>query len=170
MKKFSLPKDGGLIEAGLPDGIKHTFERIPANIFEDEEVACEHLADKIVGAINANSGIYKLGLTTGTSPVPLYKELVKRYEAGQVSFKDVEIFSIDEYYPAPADNQSRNKRLYEEFVAKVDVKPESVHVPKLSEEHESSYVTEFCAKYDAMASGLDMLILGTGDKGEVGFN
>ena len=170
MKKFTLPKDGGLIEAGLPEGIKHAFERIPVKIFEDEEVACEKLADKIVAAINANGGVFKLGLTTGTSPLPLFKELVNRYQAGQVSFKDVEVFSIDEYYPAPADNQSRNKRLYADFVAHVDVKPENVHTPKLSEIHDTAYVSEFCAKYDAMATGLDMLILGTGDKGEVGFN
>ena len=170
MKKFTLPKDGGLIEAGLPEGIKHAFERIPVKIFEDEEVACEKLADKIVAAINANGGVFKLGMTTGTSPLPLFKELVKRYQAGQVSFKDVEVFSIDEYYPAPADNQSRNKRLYADFVAQVDLKPENVHAPKLSEIHDTAYVSEFCAKYDAMATGLDMLILGTGDKGEVGFN
>ena len=89
MKKFSLPKDGGLIEAGLPNGIKHTFERIPAHIFEDEEAACARLAEKIVDSINACDGVFKLGLTTGTSPVPLYKELVKKYEAGEVSFKNV---------------------------------------------------------------------------------
>ena len=170
MKKFALPKDGGLIEAGLPYGIKHTFERIPANIFEDEEVACENLADKIVEAINVKSGVFKLGLTTGSSPMPLYKELVKRYQAGQVSFKDVEIYSIDEYYPAPADNQSRNKRLYEEFAAKVDVKPENVHTPKLTEIHDAAFVADFCAKYDAKASGLDLLVMGTGEKGEIGFN
>ena len=41
MKKFSLPKDGGLIEAGLPNGVKHTYERIPAHIYEDEELAKE---------------------------------------------------------------------------------------------------------------------------------
>ena len=52
MKKFSLPKDGGLIEAGLPNGVKHTYERIPAHIYEDEEVASERLAEKIVDAIN----------------------------------------------------------------------------------------------------------------------
>ena len=170
MKKFSLPKDGGLIETGLPEAIKHTFERIPVIIFEDEEVACEKLADKLIAAIKANSGVFKLGMTTGTSPLPLFKELVKRYQAGEVSFKDVEIFSIDEYYPAPADNQSRNKRLYEDFVAKVDVAPENVHTPKVTEVQDTAYVTEFCAKYDAMATGLDMLILGTGEKGEVGFN
>ena len=170
MKKFSLPKDGGLIEAGLPNGIKHTFERIPAHIFEDEEAACARLAEKIVESINACNGVFKLGLTTGTSPVPLYQELVKKYEAGEVSFKNVEIYSIDEYYPAPADNYSRNRRLYEELVAKVDIAKDKVFVPKLTEVHDSTFVTEFCAKYDEMASGLDLLIMGTGEKGEIGFN
>jgi glucosamine-6-phosphate deaminase len=170
MKKFSLPKDGGLIEAGLPNGIKHTFERIPAHIFEDEEVACGRLAEKIVEAINGSNGTFKLGLTTGTSPVPLYQELVKRYNAGEVSFKNVEIYSIDEYYPAPADNYSRNRRLYEELVAKVDIAKENVYAPKLTEVHDSAYVTDFCAKYDEMASGLDLLIMGTGEKGQIGFN
>ena len=170
MKKFSLPKDGGLIEAGLPNGIKHTFERIPAHIFEDEEAACARLAEKIVNSINASNGVFKLGLTTGTSPVPLYQELVKKYEAGEVSFKNVEIYSIDEYYPAPADCHSRNRRLYEELVAKVDVAKENVFVPKLTEVHDSTFVTEFCAKYDEIASGLDLLIMGTGEKGEIGFN
>ena len=76
MKKFSLPKDGGLIEAGLPNGVKHTYERIPAHIYEDEELACERLAEKIVDAINANGGVFRLGIRTGSSPVVLFKELV----------------------------------------------------------------------------------------------
>ena len=170
MKKFSLPKDGGLIEAGLPNGIKHTFERIPAHIFEDEVAASERLAEKIVEEINAKNGIFKLGLTTGSSPIGLYKSLVKRYEAGEVSFRNVEIYSIDEYYPAPADNHSRNRRLYADLVAKVDIQPENVHVPKLTEVHDSAYVSEFCARYDEKASGLDLLIMGTGEKGQIGFN
>ena len=52
MSKFTLPKDGGLIEAGLPIGIKHSYERIPAHIFEDEAAASERLAEKIAEAIN----------------------------------------------------------------------------------------------------------------------
>ena len=118
MKKFSLPKDGGLIEAGLPNGIKHTYERIPAHIYEDEELASARLAEKIVSAINTNGGILRLGLTTGSSPVFLYNKLVERYKAGDVSFKNVEIYSIDEYYPAPADHYSRNRRLYEDLIAR----------------------------------------------------
>ena len=119
MKKFSLPKDGGLIEAGLPKGILHSYERIPAQIFEDEDVASADLADEIIRAINGSYGTFRLGMTTGTSPVTLYRELVRRHRAGDVSFADVEIFSIDEYYPAPAPSQSRNARLYEEFISQI---------------------------------------------------
>ena len=55
MKKFSLPKDGGLIETELPNGVKHTYERIPAHIYEDEELACERLAEKLVEYIDGNN-------------------------------------------------------------------------------------------------------------------
>ena len=170
MKKFSLPKDGGLIEAGLPNGIKHTYENIPVHIFEDEDAASERLAEKIVNAINANNGVYRLGLTTGSSPVALYRALVRRHEAGEVSFKDVEIYSIDEYYPALPDNYSRNRRLYSELIAHIDVKPENVFIPKLSEAKDSAEVSAFCAEFDAKARGLDLLVMGMGEKGQIGFN
>ena len=170
MKKFSLPKDGGLIEAGLPYGVKHTFERIPAHIYEDEDAACERLAEKIVDAINASGEVFRLGLSTGSSPAVLFKALVKRYKAGEVSFKNVEIYSTDEYYPAPADSQSRNRRLYDELIAHVDIKAENVFIPKITEIQDSAYVSEFCASYDAKAKGLDLLIMGVGEGGQIGFN
>ena len=170
MKKFSLPKDGGLIEAGLPNGVKHTFERIPAHIFEDEDVASERIAEKIAESINACNGVYRLGFSTGSSLVGIYHSLVRRYEAGELSFKNVEIYSTDEYYPAPADSNSRNRRLYEELVAKVDIKPENVFVPKLTEAKDAAEVSEFCAAYDEKARGLDLLVMGMGEKGQVGFN
>ena len=170
MKKFTLPRDGGLIEAGLPNGIKHSYERIPAHIHEDEEVASKVLAEKIADMINASDSVFRLGLTTGSSPVYLYRELVNLYNEGKVSFENVEIYSIDEYYPAPADSQSRNKRLYDGLVSKVNVKPENVNVPKLAEVKDSDAVSEFCAAYDAKATGLDLLVMGTGEKGQIGFN
>ena len=170
MSKFTLPRDGGLIEEGLSVGIKHTYERIPAHIFDDETAACSRLAEKIVGYINSHEGIYRLGLTTGSSPVALYQELVRRYKAGEVSFADVEIYSIDEYYPAPADHFSRNRRLYEDLVAHIDIRPENVHVPKLEEIRDSAFVADFCADYDLKARNLDLLVMGTGEKGQIGFN
>ena len=170
MKKFSLPKDGGLLEAGLPNGIKHTYERIPAHIYEDEVAASERVAEKIIQAINSKEGVFRLGLTTGSSPISLYKSLVRRHMAGEVSFSNVEIFSIDEYYPAPADSHSRNRRLYQDLVAHIDIRPENVHVPKLDTIMDSDEVSRFCAEYDALATGLDLLVMGTGEKGQIGFN
>jgi glucosamine-6-phosphate deaminase len=170
MKKFSLPKDGGLIEAGLPSGILHSYERIPTNIYEDEEIASAELADEIVGLINSSEGIFKLGLSTGSSPVALYQELVKRYEEGKVSFANVEVFSIDEYYPAPAKSQSRNRRLYSEFLERVDVDMANVHIPSFENVVETTAVTEYCAEFDRKATGLDFLVMGIGSHGEVGFN
>ncbi len=170
MKKFTLPADGGLIEEGLPNGIKHSYERIPAHIYDDEADACRRLAEKIVHDINSSDGIFRLGLTTGSSPVSLYRNLVDYFNEGKVSFRNVKIYSIDEYYPAPEDAHSRNRRLYEELVAHVDILPENVHVPKLTEIHDSSYVSGFCSEYDAGAKGLDLLIMGVGEKGQIGFN
>ena len=170
MEKFSLPKDGGLIETGLPIGIKHTFERIPAHIFEDEEAASERLAEKITSAINGCEGTFRLGLTTGSSPISLYNALATKCEKGEVSFKNVEIYSIDEYYPAPADANSRNRRLYEKLIAKIDIAPENVFVPKLSEIRSTEEVADFCADFDAKARNLDLLIMGIGEKGQIGFN
>lgn len=174
MKHFTLPKDGGLIEAGLPKGIRHAFEKVNTEIFEDSTSASDKIADIIVKSITdfeaANLGrTYKLGLTTGRSPVSLYKWLTRRYEEGKISFKNVEVFSIDEYYPASKDEvQSRNYRLHEAFLNKVDVKKENVHLPDGTVPQDK--VSEYCAEYDKAIRGLDLLVMGVGEHGQVGFN
>ena len=170
MGKFTLPKDGGLIEKNLPNGVKHTFEHIPTHIFEDEIMASERLAEKIAAAISGADGIYRLGLSTGTSLSILFKALVRRHKEEGLSFRNVEIYSTDEFYPAPSDSFSRNRRLYEDLIAQVDIAPENVFIPKITEIRDSASVSAFCAEYDEKARGLDLLVMGIGDKGEVGFN
>ena len=170
MKHFSLPKDGGLIEAGLPKDILHSYEKIPAEIFEESDDASEAIAGIIVSAIKEHTGgVFRLGLTTGATPVTLYRELVRLYNEKKVSFADVEVFSIDEYYPAlAAGSQSRNHRLHDEFLNQVDVKKENIHIPD-GKGHEDN-ITEYCAAFDKAASGLDLLVMGVGEQGQVGFN
>ena len=131
MKHFTLPKDGGLIEKDLPSDILHSYEKIPAEIFEDQEDASAKIADTIISAIKGHKGgTFKLGLTTGTTPVSLYRELTAKYKEGAISFADVEVFSIDEYYPVgKSEAQSRNFRLHEEFLNNVDVRKENIHIP-----------------------------------------
>lgn len=170
MKHFSLPKDGGLIESGIPKDILHSYEKIPAEIFEEADEASAVIAGIIVSAIREHSGdVFRLGLTTGTTPVTLYKELVRLYKEEKVSFADVEVFSIDEYYPAvSAGCQSRNHRLHDEFLSLVDVKKENVHIPDGKGKEDN--ITEYCSDFDKAATGLDLLVMGVGEQGQVGFN
>lgn len=174
MKHFTLPKDGGLKEEGLPKGILHSFERITTEIYDDSANASEQIADIIVKAIKDHEKaglprLFKLGLTTGATPVSLYTRLVWRFNEGKVSFRNVEIFSIDEYYPFAKDSaQSRNSRLHNEFLDKVDCLPQNVHIPDGSVPREE--VSEYCAELEKMARGIDLLVIGVGEAGQLGFN
>jgi len=170
-KHFTLPYDGGLIEKGLPQGILHAYENIPTEIRRDSYVASAEIADLIVGAINAapKDRLFRLGLTTGSTPKTLYTELARRFEEGKVSFRNVEVVSIDEYYPTSADaRQSRNHKLHESLLGKVDILEENIHIPDGSVPPEK--LAEFCDYFDRNARGLDLLVIGIGEQGQVGFN
>ena len=170
-KHFTLPYDGGLIEKGLPKGILHSYENIPVEIRRDSFVASEEIADQIVKAINSApvGRLFRLGLTTGSTPKTLYTELASRYEQGKVSFRNVEVVSIDEYYPSTAEErQSRNHKLHESLLNKVDIREENIHVPDGSVPVEK--LSEYCAYFDENARGLDLMVVGIGEQGQIGFN
>ena len=167
---FSLPYDGGLIEKDLPSGILHSYEKIWTHVFEEAQAASEKVADTIVEAIKQTEGrLFRLGLTTGRTPVLLYNELSRRYQAGEVSFKDVEVVSIDEYYPSTKkERQSRNFQLHEALLDKVDIREENIHIPDGSVPQDS--ISEYNARFDKTARNLDLLVIGIGEQGQVGFN
>jgi len=174
MKHFSLPKEGGLIEENLPKDILHSYEKIPTKIFNDGFDGSDEIADIIINSIkeyeaSGQKRNFKLGLTTGRSPLSIYSTLVKRYNAGEVSFKNVDIFSIDEYYPMKEDApQSRNRRLHDEFLSLVDAKPENIYVPDGTIPQEK--LSEYCDSFEKLARGMDLLVMGVGEQGQVGFN
>ena len=174
MKHFTLPKDGGLIEKNLPQGILHNYEKIRTEIYPDSTAASDVIADIVIDAIHQHEETtsgrpFKLGLTTGASPVSLYKWLTRRYQEGKVSFKNVEVFSIDEYYPLKNRRASgRNRRLFSELLDNVDVLPERIHIPDATVPQEK--VSEYCAEYERQIRGLDLLIMGVGERGQVAFN
>ena len=169
-KHFTLPYEGGLIDKNLPAGILHTYEKIWTHVYEESRPASYAIADLIVDSINARKdGLFRLGLTTGSTPISLYNELTRRYEAGKVSFANVEVVSIDEYYPFSKEvAQSRNNRLHKALLDRVDIKKENVHIPDGSVAPED--LGDYCVKFDALARGLDLLVIGIGEQGQVGFN
>ncbi|MGM9788770.1 MAG: 6-phosphogluconolactonase [Candidatus Cryptobacteroides sp.] len=170
MKHFTLPKEGGLIEKGIPADILHGFERIRTEIYDQSSNASDKIADIIVNAINScKDRKFRLGLTTGSTPASLYTRLKRAFDEGRVSFKNVEIFSIDEYYPYGKDEpQSRNMRLRSALLDGIDIPEENIHIPDGSVPQER--ISEYCAEYDKAFRGLDLLVVGMGEQGQIGFN
>ena len=169
-KHFSLPAEGGLLTQGLPGGILHAYEKIWTSVYPESRPASYAVADYVVNAINGcQERLFRLGLTTGSTPTSLYNELARRYKDGLVSFRNVEIVSIDEYYPSSKEEmQSRNYRLHEALLDKVDVRKENVHIPDGSVPPEE--LGAYCSRFDSLARNLDLLVIGIGEQGQVGFN
>lgn len=179
--KYSMPKDGGLIGASAPRDIIHRYEKIRTQVYENEYLGVQHVADTIVKMIRRyeethyTNRIYEetqpfvLGLTTGRTPVGLYRELAERHRRGEVSFANVAVYSLDEFYPIRStEQQSRNYRIHEEFLNHIDILPENIHIPDGTVPEDR--ISEYCASYDHAIRKIDLMVLGVGEDGQIGFN
>lgn len=179
--KYALPNEGGLILDATPRDILRRYERVRTQVYENEYEGVRHVADLIVKAIRNYNEIFLpneiyedqqpfvLGLTTGKTPMGLYRELVRRYEAGEVSFRNVAVFSLDEFYPiAASEPQSRNYRIREELLNHLDILPENIHMP--DGEVGEKRISDYSESYDKAARKIDLMIIGVGEDGQLGFN
>ncbi|MBQ7901228.1 MAG: glucosamine-6-phosphate deaminase [Clostridia bacterium] len=111
-----------------------------------------------------------LGLATGSTPVGMYKILADMCSKGEISFKEVTSFNLDEYYPISADNeQSYRYFMNQNLFSKVDINIENTFVPDGSTTDPKAE----CKSYEkriAQAGGIDLQILGIGKNGHIGFN
>lgn len=168
---FSLPKDGGLLEANVPFSILHSYEKIPAMVYASQEDASVQVAQLIIDSINnaPTDRLFKLGLSTGNSPKFVYQMLSRACQEGKVSFRNVEVYTIDEFYHIdPGMARSRNHIIHTQLLNNVDIETQNIHTPDSTIPQNEAY--EYCKKYDEMASNMDLLLLGLGENGQVGFN
>ena len=111
-----------------------------------------------------------LGLATGSTPIGLYKELIKAYENGEISFKDVKTFNLDEYYPIYKSNdQSYDYFMNDNLFSHIDIDKANTDIPN----GEAVDAVKECADYEkriAASEGVDIQILGIGQNGHIGFN
>ena len=111
-----------------------------------------------------------LGFATGSTPVGMYRELCRMYEAGELDFSGVTTFNLDEYYPIAKDNpESYHVFMEENLFSKVNVPREAIHIPDGS----AADPEKVCRDYEAAiekAGGIDLQILGIGQNGHIGFN
>lgn len=111
-----------------------------------------------------------LGLATGSTPVAMYKELIARYQRGELSFSQCQAFLLDEYIGLPRGHeQSYFATIRREFTHHVDIDDARVYSPEGTAEHPD----EAGVAYDeaiAAAGGIDIQVLGVGTDGHIGFN
>ena len=136
---------------------------------KDYEAMSAKAADILAAVVQLKSDCV-LGLATGSTPVGLYQELIKKYEAGAVSFAQVHTVNLDEYKGlAPTHDQSYRYFMQANLFDHIDVKPENTNVPNgLAADAEAE-----CARYDDVVAALgyaDIQLLGLGHNGHIGFN
>jgi glucosamine-6-phosphate deaminase len=153
--------------------LPHT--RVPTTVFPSAAAAARHVAreiEKLIRARNAAGKSTVLGLATGSTPVSLYRELIRLHKEEGLDFSRVVTFNLDEYYPLPKeDPHSYFRWMHETFFNHVNVKWENIHIPDGTLRVEE--VDGFCANYEAkikQAGGIDVQILGIGRTGHIGFN
>ncbi len=153
--------------------LPHT--RVPTVVFPNSVAAAKYVAreiDKLVRARNAAGRHTVLGLATGSTPVGLYRELIRLHKDEALDLSQVITFNLDEYYPLPKeDPHSYFRWMHETFFKHVNVKWENIHIPDGTMRQEECEA--FCAEYEKkikVAGGIDIQILGIGRTGHIGFN
>ena len=113
---------------------------------------------------------FKLGCPTGSSPLGLYRELIKKYEAGELSFQNVVTFNMDEYVKLPEDHpESYHSFMWNNFFSHIDIKKENVHILNGNAED----LVKECQDYEKAieaAGGIDLFMGGVGPDGHLAFN
>lgn len=111
-----------------------------------------------------------LGLATGSTPLGLYQNWIQRYRKGEITFKNVVSFNLDEYCGVPPeDPQSYHYFMQENLFKHIDILPQNTHVPNTDCDDLPSSAESYELAI-AQAGGIDLQILGIGSEGHIGFN
>jgi len=150
-------------------------ERVPVVIVEEYEDIARLIADRIATLIRTKRAAGEravLGLATGSTPIGIYRELIRMHREEGLDFSNVVTFNLDEYYPMQPDSiHSYHRYMWENFFEHVNIKPENVHIPR--GDIPRAQIDAYCREYEAAidrAGGIDFQILGIGKTGHIGFN
>ncbi len=113
---------------------------------------------------------FVLGLPTGSTPLGVYKELIKLYQNKKVSFEHVVTFNMDEYIGlSPEDKNSYHYFMYENFFNYININPKNIHI---LDGQTKDYAKE-CEDYEKAIKaygGIDLMLGGIGTDGHIAFN
>ncbi len=113
---------------------------------------------------------FVLGLPTGSSPIPTYNELIRRHEAGEISFKNVVTFNMDEYVRLPDYHpESYHSFMHRQLFDHIDIPEENINILNGN----AADLEEECRRYEEKIKsygGIDLFLGGIGPDGHIAFN
>lgn len=132
--------------------------------------AANHIIERIRAFAPTEERPFVLGLPTGGTPLGTYAELIRRHKAGEVSFRHVITFNMDEYIGLPKDHeQSYYSFMWTNFFSHIDILPENAHILNGNAED----IEAECERYEAKikeVGGIDLFMGGIGPDGHIAFN
>nr|WP_315408082.1 glucosamine-6-phosphate deaminase [uncultured Prevotella sp.] len=151
------------------------FEKVPTDIFPTIEEGAIDIANHLEADIKKREQEgrkYVMGVGSGSSLTPIFQELIKRHQAGKLSFKNVVIFNAYEYFPLSEENVNRGiNQLKERFLNHIDIDVENIFTPDGTIAQND--VQEHCRQYEQHIKelgGLDVILLGIGRMGNIATN
>lgn len=132
--------------------------------------AASHIIERIKERAAVSDRPFVLGLPTGSTPIATYEELIRRHKAGEISFRNVITFNMDEYVGIPEEHpESYHSFMHRYFFDHIDISGENINIlngnaPDLQKE---------CEDYEARisrAGGIDLFMGGVGEDGHIAFN
>ena len=132
--------------------------------------AARHIADAIRAKAARTAEPFVLGLATGSTPIETYAELIRMYKAGELSFRNVITFNMDEYVGLPVEHPESYHSFMDKYLFNhIDIPRKNIHLldgnaPDLKAE---------CEAYEAAivaAGGIDLFLGGVGEDGHLAFN
>jgi len=138
--------------------IKDTYEEISRAAAEVVAEVVRHKPDAV------------LGLATGSTPLGLYKELIRMHKAEGLDFSRVTTFNLDEYVGLTPDHpQSYHYFMHENLFKHINVQPQNVNIPSGTADGYAALCQWYEDKIEA-AGGIDVQVLGIGSDGHIAFN
>lgn len=135
-------------------------------IIQPTPEAATKIAARIIARLLREKPNAVLGMATGSSPVPLYRELA----AMKLDWRKVVTFNLDEYVGLPPEHpQSYVAFMWENLFRHVNIAKQNIHIP----DGNAKDIPKFCAEYEKQiraAGGIDLQLLGIGTDGHIGFN
>ena len=132
--------------------------------------AAHHIAEKIKAKAAVTDKPFVLGLCTGSTPIETYAELARMVQAGELSFRNVISFNMDEYVGLPEEHpESYHSFMHSNLFSKIDEPKENIHILNGNAED----LDAECAAYEKaieQAGGFDLFLGGIGEDGHIAFN